>query len=333
MPTKIFFLHTGNETFTRLDRDLLRMSYEVDELFAPKKFPARIRKYFRGIENADLTYCWFAGWNSFWAILISKILKKPSILIVGGYDVANLHEANYGHQRGGLGKLTSKWAMQLSNKILPFSEFSKSEAEKNAKIPSKKMRVVYIGVPDHIQNISEIKKERVALTVGGVDWSNLKRKGLEPFVRTAELMPDVKFILIGKWSDASIDYLRSIATPNVIFTGKVSDQELLEYYKIAEVYVQPSLHEGFGLSVAEAMLAGCIPVVTRIGSLPEVVGNCGVYCVSNQPKDICNSIQNAFETYSTQRQHIRDRILQEFSLESRAEQLNEIIQSLMSNKE
>ena len=51
---------------------------------------------------------------------------------------------------------------------------------------------------------------------------------------------------------------------------------LNDYYRRASVYVQASAHEGFGLSVAEGMLAGCIPVTTRAGALPEVVGDVGI---------------------------------------------------------
>lgn len=71
--------------------------------------------------------------------------------------------------------------------------------------------------------------------------------------------------------DDSIDYLKSIATPNVEFTGFVAEDELIKWYQKAKVYNQPSWHEGFGISVAEAILCECIPVVSDCGALPEVV--------------------------------------------------------------
>ena len=60
------------------------------------------------------------------------------------------------------------------------------------------------------------------------------------------------------------------------FTGWLSDEELQDLYRRASVYVQASRHEGFGLAVAEAMLAGCVPVVMNVTAMPEVVGDAGV---------------------------------------------------------
>jgi glycosyltransferase involved in cell wall biosynthesis len=59
---------------------------------------------------------------------------------------------------------------------------------------------------------------------------------------------------------------------SVIKTGYVPDEELLTLYKNALCLVQPSLYEGFGLPVLEAMLAGCPVVTTNGGSLPEIAG-------------------------------------------------------------
>jgi glycosyltransferase involved in cell wall biosynthesis len=172
-------------------------------------------------------------------------------------------------------------------------------------------------------------RERLVLTVGQVWRENFLRKGLKPFVEAAKFLPDMQFIHVGKWVDDSIDDLRAIATSNVQFAGFVADNDLALLCQRAWVYVQASLHEGFGMSLAEAMSAGCIPVATRAGSLPEVVGDCGVYARSNSPEDVAAAIREAFERDGAQRQQIRDRILTEFSIERRRQALQALVQSLI----
>lgn len=330
--TRVFFVHTGDERFTRIDRGLLSESFAVEDFYAPRKFPADFLRYWRGVWRCDAVFCWFASWNSLWTIALARLLRKKSVLVIGGYDLANLPEAGYGHQRGGAMKFLSRLAMQLANRLMTNSHYSQKEAELNAGIPSERVRVIYHGVPDSFGALPSLPKERMALTVGKIDRPNLKRKGIEPFVRAAEHLPDVKFVVVGDWADDSIDYLHSIASPNVVFTGRVSDEELLEYYRRASVYVQASLHEGFGLSVAEAMLAGCIPVVTCVGSLPEVVGKCGIYCTSPEPLEIAKAIEAALNNSVSVRDHARKRILNNFPLEKRGRLLEEIIRSIYPPK-
>ncbi|MFZ5919794.1 MAG: glycosyltransferase family 4 protein [Chloroflexota bacterium] len=329
MRPKIFFVHSGNETFVKLDCEILSGMAEVRDYYARRKFPAGLTHFWRGIKSSDIVFCWFASWNSFWVLLFAKLLRRPSLLVIGGYDVANLPEADYGSQRGGLEKWISRWAMGLATILLPFSFASQREAVKNAGIASERMKVVYIGVPDLFGELQDKPREQMALTVGKVERSNLKRKGLEPFVRAAALLPDVQFILVGAWADDSINYLRSIASSNVRFTGRASDQELVEYYHRASVYVQASLHEGFGLSVAEAMLAGCIPVTTCVGSLPEVVGEYGgFYCGSADVSAIADAITFALNAPGSARQQARDRILSEFPINNRRKLLEQSVHSV-----
>jgi glycosyltransferase involved in cell wall biosynthesis len=173
----------------------------------------------------------------------------------------------------------------------------------------------------------------MVLSVGIVDQPNIWRKGHEPFVRAAAHLPEVEFVLVGKWKDGAIDDLRSIASENVTFTGWVPDEALLEYYRDASVYVQASAHEGFGLSVAEAMLAGCVPVVTRRGSLPEVVGDCGFYVESQSPRELAAAIEEALNAPGEFRQQARDRILTQFPLEKRAESIYQIVDGILHDRQ
>ncbi|MES4787384.1 MAG: hypothetical protein C4294_18035, partial [Nitrospiraceae bacterium] len=81
-----------------------------------------------------------------------------------------------------------------------------------------KITLIYHGVED-CECEMILNKEPMAITVGNVDQSNLTRKGLEPFVCAAAILPKVPFILIGQWRDGAIERLRAIASPNVQFTG------------------------------------------------------------------------------------------------------------------
>jgi len=90
------------------------------------------------------------------------------------------------------------------------------------------------------------------------------------------------------------------------------------------VYLQVSAHEGFGISLAEAMLCECIPVVTSKGALPEVAGESAFYVPFNDPKDTAKAIQEALSMKSGK--IFRKHILDNFSLKSREKQLRKIIE-------
>jgi glycosyltransferase involved in cell wall biosynthesis len=142
----------------------------------------------------------------------------------------------------------------------------------------------------------------------------------------------VKFVLVGDWKDDAVDYLRSIATPNVEFTGRVSDDTLLDYYRNAAIYVQPSLHEGFGMSVAEAMLAGCLPVTTEAGALPEVTGDCGRRLSRPDPELVAQAVQAGLAAPDHLRAAARERILQNFPMTNRSAQLREVVEQLVNSR-
>lgn len=260
----------------------------------------------------------------------ARLLGKPSLLVIGGYDLANMPEIGYGHQRGGIKKWVSRRAMRSAACLVTNSRYSHEEAVRNTVFLKEQVRAIYHGVPDPFGALPQGPRARMVLTVGNVDHSNLQRKGHEVFVRTAALMPDVSFVLAGAWNDDSVDHLRAIATPNVTLTGRLSDEELADYYRRASVYVQASLHEGFGMSVAEAMLAGCVPVVTRVGALPEVTGDTGILVEKPEPAVLAEGIARALGFPDEARAQIRQRILDQFPLEKRGQLLEQLVGALMN---
>jgi glycosyltransferase involved in cell wall biosynthesis len=222
--------------------------------------------------------------------------------------------------------------MRNATRLVAFSRSARREAISNAGIPPHKVSMIYLGLPASERDVSS-NRERLALTVGGVWEENLLRKGLLPFVEAAAHLPHVQFLLVGRWYDDSIDVLRQAAGPNVKFSGFVPDDRLSAIYGRSSVYVQASLHEGFGMSVAEAMLAGCVPVVTDRGSLPEIVGDIGVYASSNEPRAVAEGIRHALSMNGGARHKAQERVLTHFPLERRRKALYDLIDQIVRETE
>ncbi len=324
MSKRILFVHNLLTRFVQIDRDLLANEHRVTERYEVSLRRLRPWQIRRAVAEHDLVFAWFAGWHSLPAVLWARQLRKPSIVVIGGYDTANLPEAGYGSQRGGIRKFLSRKVIHSATHLIVNSESARQEAILNAGADPDRLSVIYHGVHP-VPTLVPESRERLVLTVGNVWRENLLRKGLLPFVQAAAHLPDVRFVHVGKWCDDGIDEMRRAAGTNVEFRGFLSDEELFRLYARASVYMQASLHEGFGLAVAEAMSAGCIPVTTRAGALPEVVGDTGVFAESNNPLDLARAIRSALELGSQRRLAARARILDEFPMRRRGAALSGLI--------
>jgi glycosyltransferase involved in cell wall biosynthesis len=218
-------------------------------------------------------------------------------------------------QRAGPRRWIARWTIANATRLITNSRSSLAEIEANLGLGPDRVTLVYHGIPDRFGDRGDTDAERMALSVGVVDRRNLERKGQRPFTEAAARLPDVQFVLVGRWLDDAIDELRAVAGPNVTFTGYLDDQTLDGYFRRAAVYVQPSRHEGFGLAVAEAMLARCVPVVTDAGALLEVVGDTGVVIPAPEPAQVADGVRRALELEAGER--ARRRVLERFPYEMR----------------
>ena len=269
---KILLIQLEEDSFIQRDLDLLKKHYNVRKLEFNLYSMITILKLLHGISWADMTFSWFADYHAYCAVKLSRLLGKKSIVVVGGYEVVNLPEIKYGSLVNPKTAKKVRYTIENADAIISVSEYNKTEILNFAH--PKKLQLIYNAV-DSIIFKPECAKENLVLTVGEIRESNLKRKGMECFVRTAAFLPDIKFVLVGARIDNSIDFLKSIAPPNVKFLNNVSDKELINWYRKAKVYCQLSKHEAFGVALAEAMLCECVPVVTNNGAIPELVEQVG----------------------------------------------------------
>ena len=324
---RILYVHSRPASFVAIDRDILAERYEIEDLYQPGRWPNPV-KVVGGVLRADLVFGWFASWHTFFPITLAWLLRKPSVMIVGGFDTANMPDIGYGYQQGGIRRAASRWIMRRARRLATNSEYSLSEIERNTPIPPERVRVIHHGVPDSF-GAEPGPKEREALTVGAIDRTTLVQKGQLPFVEAARLVPGVRFTFAGKWLDESVEELRARAGENVEFTGWLSDEDLHAAYRRAAVYVQASRHEGFGLAVAEAMLAGCVPVVMNVTAMPEVVGDAGVLIESQEPDQVADGVRRALELGPDAARRARERILTAFPMERRREGILQVVQDAL----
>jgi glycosyltransferase involved in cell wall biosynthesis len=324
---RLLYVHSRKASFVAIDREILAERYEVEDLYQPGRAPNLVAVV-RGVFRADVVFGWFASWHTFFPITLAWLLRKPSVLIIGGFDTANMPDIGYGYQQGGVRRAASRWIMRRAGRLVTNSEYSLTEIERNTPIPTARVRVIHHGVPDPFGEPPG-EKAREALTVGAINSTTLVRKGQIPFVEAAKRLPGVTFTFAGKWLDDSVGGLRARAGDNVHFTGWLSDEDLHAAYRRAAVYVQASRHEGFGLAVAEAMLAGCVPVVMNVTAMPEVVGDSGVLIESQDPDAVAEGVRRALELGPDAARRARERILTAFPMELRRDGILQVVQDAL----
>jgi glycosyltransferase involved in cell wall biosynthesis len=321
---RVLFVHNSKASFVAIDREILAARYEIEDLYQPGRVPDPVA-VLRGVLRADVVFGWFASWHTFFPITLAWLLRKPSVMVVGGFDTANMPDIGYGYQQGGLRRWASRWIMRRARRLITNSRYSMGELERNTPIRPERVAVIHHGVPDPFGPLSEAPKEESALTVGAINRTTLVQKGQLAFVEAAARLPEVRFALVGKWLDDSVEMLLRRAPENLELTGWLAQEELHERYRRAAVYVQASRHEGFGLAVAEAMLAGCVPVVMNVTAMPEVVGDAGVLIESQRPQDVADGVRQALQLGPDAARRARERILTSFPMERRREGILRVV--------
>jgi glycosyltransferase involved in cell wall biosynthesis len=321
---RILFIYPFLSSFIEKDLKILQEEFDVIPfLWRGKK---DIFGLLRGITKTDLNVSWFVMGHATTAAFLSRILGKKSILIAGGWDVVSMPEINYGAMIGKKRQKKTRYALKRAKSIIAVSKSTKSWTQKW--INRNDINMVYHGF-DPNKFTAAGDKENMVVTVGTLTNDvTIKIKGLKAFVETAKLLPDIKFIIIGKHDKKIASKWRNEAPDNLEIIDFLRTDELLKYYQRAKIYAQLSYQESFGCAMAEAMLCECVPVVTRRGALPEVVGDSGFYVKYDDVQGIKRTILKAVN--SNRGGEARDRIIKEFPLSKRRNELiNIIYESLM----
>ena len=234
-------------------------------------------------------------------------LKRPFPTVVTIHDVIPIIFPDY-YPVGIKGKINfflQRLALRSCKIIITDSQTSKDDIVKHLKVASYKVRVVPLAVDQNFRVLNDAKLIKVKrkyhlpdqflLYVGDANWvKNLPFliKGFNELVKISDF-ENVKLILVGgvflkkveNILHPELDSLREInrlikelgLEDKILRLGHIEEEELVAFYNLATVYVQPSFYEGFGLPVLQAMSCGTPVVASNRGSLPEIGGDACVY--------------------------------------------------------
>ena len=204
---------------------------------------------------------------------------------------------------------SSLWiATHRSNRVLTVSDASKRDILKYFRVPEGKIDVIYNAIderygetppPDEVERV----RERYQLNAPYVLYAgNIKpHKNLERLIEAFHMLrqdPDlahVKLLIIGDEISKYATLRRAVHKyklhKHVRFFGFVPDKTLAVLYRLARVFVFPSLYEGFGLPPLEAMASGTPVITSDVSSLPEVVGDAALLIDPLDPAAIADAMR------------------------------------------
>ena len=222
--------------------------------------------------------------------------KIKTVVTIHGLEYRWLREYSNRLQRWYL-PLSTYYVAKQADKLICVSEATKRDLMNEVYFDAEKISVIYEGVEKNEQMYKRtkaqygLKSKKYILFVGSVQ----PRKNLVALVEAfsqlrLQLRGDtsqIKLVIAGGIGWMAEEILRAPGRcgiqERVVFTGRVTEEDLRELYLGALVYVQPSITEGFGLPVLEAMAYG-VPVITSDGgALSEVVGQAGVVVPLQNP--------------------------------------------------
>ena len=246
-------------------------------------------------------------------------------------------------------RLFMKRAAHTADLIITDSEHSKQDIVRYLRVPEEKIRVIYLGYdppqqkqlgPQVVQSVLRtygITKPYL-LFVGVIE----PKKNLERLVDAFTMLrakyargEDLQLVLAGGKGWLSDTLYRKVKElkleQQVIFTGFVPDEDLPLLYTEAEAFVFPSIYEGFGLPVLEAMACGTPVVTSKVSSLPEIAGDAGILVDPYQADDIYEGMLWVLKDRSKREEMIRlgDIQARKFSWRKSAEETWRVYEEVM----
>ena len=231
--------------------------------------------------------------------------KLPTVVTI--HDLVELRMKKYGLLRTAYRYIANLIAAHLSDHVITVSQNSKHDIAQLLRIPESKLTVVHNGVSDRFHPLDrKTCKDYLAsrysitgefiLAPGGLS----KNKNIPRLLAAMRLLEETgrpeSLVILGDKEDREFRYIdaairHSKLEKSVIFPGFVPNEELPTFYNAAALVVYPTLYEGFGFPILEAMACGTPVVASNSSCIPEIAGRAALLFNPTSPGDIADSVE------------------------------------------
>lgn len=236
-------------------------------------------------------------------------------------------------------------SVQKAKKIIAVSKTTKKDIGQHFQSAVNKTTVIYNGFekpekivvdPAAVLSRFSLHKQKFLLFVGTLQ----PRKNIQVAIRAMKQIqtqhPEFKLVIVGKKGWLYEDMFRLVEQEQVgdavIFTDYLPDEDVVALYKTAFCFVHPSLYEGFGIPILEAMSYNCPVMCSRTASLPEIGGDACMYFDPQDPNSLVQELNELIASPSL-RKELRTngkKRLELFSWQQAGQQTLELLQSVVS---
>ncbi len=239
--------------------------------------------------------------------------------------------------------------LQSATRIIAISQSAKKDLIEKLQIPAEKIQVIYGGFDSRFKRIDKIKSQQVLLDKYQIKLpfilaqpafsihKNVERIFLSFKKFLEQSSGEINLVVVCKLipSEEKIwnQQLKELGIRDqVILTNFVLGQALPLFYNAAEVLLFPSLYEGFGMPILEAMACGCPVITSNVSSMPEVGGNAAEYVNPEDVDSIVKALEKVYDNPKLREKMVNKgfKQIKKFSWEKCAKQTLEIYHQLLS---
>lgn len=251
----------------------------------------------------DIIHAHYAHPPGFVAVLLAKIMKKPVLITCHGSDIHEYTEINYTNK---LRKQRVLYAIKNATHLITVSHFLKRKII-SLGINDEKIEVIYNGKNKEFypRNKVEVRRKlglpldkKIILNVGVLTPIKGTVYLINAFADLIKERDDLLLIIIGEGPLRSEleNKARSLNLEQYVqFIGFVPNEELVFWFNAADLFVLPSLGEGFGIVIIEALSCGIPVVASNIGGIPEIINedHLGILVPPENTKELSTGILQA----------------------------------------